>query len=73
MLPLNSLHSRYYCAQPEIDLRTQAAVGCTKDRVVTVRCYAVPNVTICNRTYGDVDSNESDAFLFTKDLPCRYV
>ena len=37
--------------------------------MVTVPCYAVPNVTICNHAF----SGENESFIFTKEVPCRYV
>ena len=63
-------HNRFYCAQPQIDNRTQAAINCTKDRRVSVPCYAVPGVTICDMVYNE---SVNESFVFDKEVPCRYV
>lgn len=44
---------QYFCPEPEIDSSTQAAVGCTKNHSVEVKCSTVPverdgrNITEC--------------------------
>lgn len=57
------LMGQYYCADVEVDVNTQSAVGCT-DGFVNVTCFVAPNLTLCSSA---AEGN------FTKQLPCRDV
>eukprot|EP00038_Savillea_parva_P017417 m.20181 g.20181 ORF g.20181 m.20181 type:complete len:232 (+) comp3763_c0_seq2:96-791(+) len=57
----------YCCTSPQVNEQTQSAVGCTRDRTVSTRCYARDGVT-CDtgngqgaRTFHTVDQDQLDA------------
>ncbi|XP_070563107.1 TM2 domain-containing protein biscotti-like [Ptychodera flava] len=61
------LMGQYYCDRPDIDSKTQSAVGCASDGTVLVNCYPAPNVTCDQHTYNGSQVG------FEKEVPCRYT
>ncbi len=58
---------QYVCQDPVIDAVTQAAVGCSPNRLVTVNCMPVPG-TVCD----GIEHNGTTS-AFTREVPCRYT
>ncbi|XP_078353859.1 TM2 domain-containing protein 1-like [Oculina patagonica] len=53
---------KYFCPEPEIDSTTQAAVGCTKNHTVQVKCNAAA-----------VDKDGNNITECFQNVSCRYT
>lgn len=59
---------QYYCADPEIDNKTQQAVGCSKDyQYVEVPCYPVAGIN-CSGV-----QHTGQTVAFCKLVPCKWT
>lgn len=70
-ISLDWIVSRFFCVSPNIDPVNQTAVGCTKDRLVSVSCFAAPGVDcVCG---GETVNYSSSQCVFMKEQSCRFV